>query len=318
MPSRPLGQPVAQAVSPRLASASLLPFAALLMGSLSAVWLSVRTGETTSRFGALELPVLRHVLVALVIAAVAGVLVEGVLIGRWPLAVPAVSGSIVLVLAAVMLMLEEVAASLIPTSFLPASVRRLTVDVYGGLGIWLAVFACVGLVAGSRTDGGAVGLARTAWSAAQRLPLRWLAAFSIALAAGVVAGWVRYQPWASGTAGPEHVEVPGWSLPVIGPASLIVVVVLGISAVILTVHRSVLPALLLASAGWALSFLAAVAIVAASTLARVEIERYLPDAVEAYGPSVQVRWGAWLMFIAGVTAAACGMAFVYWVERDAR
>lgn len=312
---RPIG---AHAVTPRIASASLIPLVALLAGSLTAVWLSVRTGESTARFAGLEVPVLRYVLVALVTFALLGVLIEGVLLDRWPLSVPAISGSVVLVLAALILVLEEVAASLIPTFFLPTSARRLTVDVYGGLGIWIAAFASLALVVTSRIEGGAFGVVRNAWTDAQRLPLRWLAAFILAGVSVGVAAWSRYQPWATGSTGTEQVEVPGWSLPFVGPASLVAVLGMGAAAAVLTVHRNLVAALVLAASGWALSFVAAVALLAASTLARVEVGQYLPSAVEQYGPSVQVRWGAWLMFVTGCAAAACGMAIVYWSEREAR
>ncbi|MCD9625262.1 hypothetical protein [Rhabdothermincola salaria] len=308
----------AGAVSSRLASASLIPLVALLAGSLTAVWLSVRTGSSTSRFAGLEVPILRYVLLALVACALLGVLIEGLVLDRWPLAVPAIAGSVVLVLAALLLILEEVAASLIPTSFLPTSVRRLTVDVYGGLGIWMAAFASLALVVTSRIDGGAIGVAHKVWMGVQRLPLRWLAAFILVGVSVCVAAWSRYQPWAAGSAGIERIEVPGWSLPFVGPGSLIAVVALGAAAVVLTVQRNLVAALVLVVSGWALSFLAALALLATSTLARVKVNQYLPSTVERYGPSVEVRWGAWLMFATGCVAAACGMAIVYWSEREIR
>ena len=308
----------ASEVAPRLASASVIPVVALLGGSLSAVWLSVRTGESTSRFSGVELPVLRYFLVALLATAVLGVLVEGMLLNRWPLAVPAIAGSALFVLAALMLLVEEVAASLIPTSFLPTAVRRLTVDVYGGVGIWTATIASLVLVVVSRIDGGTIGLLGRAWKGVERLPLRWLGAFMVAGLCVGVAAWSRYQPWATGSAGLERVEIPGWSLPFVGPASLVTVLALAAAAAVLTVHRSLIAALTLAASGWAMSFLAAIPLLAASTLARVEVERYLPAGVEQYGPSVQVRWGAWLMFATGCAAATSGFAIVHWLEREGR
>lgn len=296
----------------------MIPLVALLAGSLTAVWLSVRTGESTSRFAGIEVPVLRYVLVALVAVALLGVLIEGVLLDRWPLSVTAIASSVVLAVAALMLVLEEVAASLIPTAFLPASVRRLTVDVYGGLGIWIAALSSLALVVTSRIDGGALGVVRHALTEAQRLPLRWLAAFILSGVSVGVAAWSRYQPWAAGSAGTEHVEVPGWSLPVVGPASLVAVLALGVAAAALIVHRNLAAALVLAASGWALSFLAAITLLTASTLARVPVNQYLPSAVEHLGPSVQVRWGAWLMFVTGCAAAACGMAIIYLSEREVR
>lgn len=306
------------ATSPRVASASLLPLVALITASLPAIWLSARTGESTSRFTGLEVPVLRYALMALVTAALLGVLIEGIILDRWPLNVPAVAATALLLIAALMLALEEVAASLIPTSFLPTSIRRLTVDVYGGLGIWIAAFASLALVVSARVDGGALGLTRSAWAAAQRLPVRWLSAFACAGVAVAVAAWARYQPWAAGTAGSEHVEVPGWSLPIIGPASLVAVLLLAASATVLAVHRNLAAALVLAVSGWALSFMAAIVLIATSTLARVEVDQYLPDPVEQYGPAIHLRWGVWLMFATGCLAAGCGSAIVYLIEREAR
>lgn len=313
------GAPVSDGppVSARIASLSLLPVVALLAASLFGVWLSVRTGDDTSRFAGLEVPVLRVVLLAAVGLILLGALFEGVLLQRWPLSVSAVGGAFVLVVAVLMLLLEEIAASLIPTSFLPTSVRRLTVDVYGGTGIWLGALAAVVLVIGSRIDGGGVGIARTFLGTVARLPGKLLAMLGAAGTAVGVAAWSRYQPWASGSAATQHVEVPGWSLPFIGPASLVSILALGGAALVLVVRRNLPAALVLAVAGWACSFLAAIALVTASTLARVEVDRFLPEVVAGQGPSVGPRWGAWVMFAMGCAVAACGAGIVAWLEREA-
>lgn len=301
----------------RIASLSLLPVIGLLAASLFGVWLSVRTGDETARFAGIEVPVLRVVLLAAVGIVLLGVVIEGVLLRRWPLSVSAVGGAFVLVVAVVMLLLEEIAASLIPTSFLPTSVRRLTVDVYGGPGIWLGALAAVVLVIGSRVDGGGVGLARTFSGMVALLPGKLLAMLGAAGAAVGVAAWSRYQPWASGSVATQHVEVPGWSLPFIGPSSLVAILVLGGAALMLVVRRNLPAALALAVTGWACSFLAAVTLVTASTLARVEVDRFLPEAVADQGPSVGPQWGAWVMFAMGCAVAACGVGIVAWLEREA-
>lgn len=306
---------VGSPVPARIASLSLLPVIGLLAASLFGVWLSVRTGDETSRFAGLEVPVLRVVLLAAVGMVLLGVLIEGVLLQRWPLSVSAVGGAFVLVIAVVMLLLEEIAAGLIPTSLLPTSVRRLTVDVYGGTGIWLGALASVALVMGSRADGGGVGIARTFLGTVVLLPGRLLAMLGAAGAAVGIAAWSRYQPWVSGSAATQHVEVPGWSLPFVGPASLVSILALGGAALVLVVRRNLPAALVLAAAGWACSFLAAIALVTASTLARVEVDRFLPEAVANQGPSVGPRWGAWVMFAMGCAVAACGTGIVAWLER---
>lgn len=308
------GRPPASA---RIASLSLLPVIALLAASLSGVWLSVRTGDDTSRFAGFEVPVLRVVLIVIVGLILLGALIEGVILQRWPLSVSAVGGAFVLVVALLMLLLEEIAASMIPTIFVPTSVRRLSVDVYGGAGIWLGALTAVVLIIGSRIDGGGVGIARSLLATVALLPGRLLAMLGATGAAVGVAAWSRYQPWASGSAMTRHVEVPGWSLPFVGPASLVSIMVLGGAALVLVVRRNLPAALLLAAAGWACSFLAAIALLAASTLARVETDRFLPDVVAGQAPSVGPQWGAWVMFAMGCVVAACAVGIVAWMEREA-
>lgn len=309
---------LARASTAAASSASLLPIVVVLVGSLWAVWLSVRTGQETTRFAGVDLPILGVALQLAVAFVVLGLLLEGLAFKRWPLSAPAVGGVFVLVVTVSLLLLEEMAASLIPTSFLPTSVRRLAIDVYGGVGAWVAALASLLLVVGCRTDGGGAGLARSVWNLLRHLPGKLLVMVGAAGTAVGIAAWSRYQPWASGAAAGERIDVPGWSLPVIGPTSLVAVLVLGASTVGLLVRRNLLTALLLVLAGWACSFLAAVGLLTASSLARVEVDQLLPDAVAGYGPSVDPRWGAWVMFAMGCLISGSGIGIIAWVEADER
>ena len=83
-------------------------------------------------------------------------------------------------------------------------------------------------------------------------------------------------------------------------------------------YVSALAALVLTTAGWLCSFLGAATLVAASTLARVEVDRFLPGVVTGRELSVGPRWGAWVMFAAGGAVAGCGAGIVAWLERQSR
>ena len=272
---------------PRVASLSLLPLVAILAASTNAVWLSVRTGSKTVRYSGLDIPVIHLALVLLIVIIMAGALVEGMVLQRWPLSIPAIAGSIFAILAVMLLILEEVAASLIPTSFLPESARRLSVNVYGGSGIWIGCVAAPATVLASRFEGGCLGLIWVGWLEARRLPLKWIAALVASGLLVCLALWVRYLPWATASAGTYDTVVPGWALPGIGPVSMVAVLVLAAAFAVLLVRQLLGAALVLAFVGWLLSFLAAIALVSVSSLASVHLDRYFPVPMRHYSPRVE-------------------------------
>jgi hypothetical protein len=241
---------------------------------------------------------------------IAALLVEGILLRRWPLSAAPAIGAVVAVLTIALLAFEEGGAALLPSSMLPASVRRLAIDVYGGPGAWLALGASLLLVAASRVEDGALGVGDLAAAGIRRLPLQWIAATSAATLGAVAAAWCRYQPWAVATAGDRRLRVPGWALPFLGPLSLLVVTMLAVAVALAIVRRTLVAALMLAASGWALSLIGAIAITAAGTLARVPVDRVVPDRLLGSKPSVAIGWGAWLAFGLGCTAAGCGAMLV--------
>lgn len=279
--------------------------------SLSATWMGARTGDTVRRYAGSELPLLRWALVILVVATAVIGLVESALGRTLKYALLPAGGFAAL--AAALLLLEEIAAALIPTGFLPTSIRRATVDVHGGVGIWVGLSAAVLLIVGARTGDGLIGLARLVVRQASGVPLKLVLAVAAAGLVWIAATWARYQPWAVADLPTERIEVNGWSLPWLGPLSLIAVFG-ALAGVLLLVLRQWLPGgLLIAGFGWLLSFLGSISVLSVETIGRADVGRLLPAEYANFAPTVAVGWGSWIVLALGFTLAALG-AFVLTLE----
>jgi hypothetical protein len=204
----------------------------------------------------------------------------------------------------------ESAASLIPEELLAVTVRRLSVGLAPGLGLWLVAIASAAMaVASSGLLGGRSGvivMVLDDWIEGRR---RQLAALGLLIAATVALGFARYEPWALGSSGVGDIEIAGWAVPWIGPATSILLWCL-------LVRPSALASLVTAALGWAVTFTAALTIVAVAGAGRLQLGRWLADVlgeeVEArtqlidgsdlvrYAPQLDLAPGGWWAFAAGV------------------
>ena len=239
---------------------ALLALAAvvILPASLFLDFGAVRLGTADRSYRGIDIPVLAWgvpVLAAVLCAAI----ISDLRAAR-PFGSVARSGSIAIpVVAGLCLLAAEFSGSLVPTSILPSSLRRASVDWQSGLAPWAMLL--VGLIAA-----GAI-FARSPWTAlfssASAKPLRWWLA-----AAGLTVGLTglvvsRYLPVASVTVLGEEVTLYLRALPAAGPLSLAGLLGLVVAIVLLLLNRttagllvggiavsvSAVPAALLAGAG---------------------------------------------------------------------
>lgn len=203
-------------------------------------------------------------------------------------------------------LLVEAAGSAIPEEWIPVTVRRLSVGVSAGLGLWaLALSGMVLMVAASGmtrlVPANAATLVRIGRQARDRWPGVLL------LAAALVLGVARYRTWAVGEVAGERIELAGWSLPWIGPATLFGVWAIGLAGVVVLV-RPTSPALLGALVpAWAASCCSALGILLASAMGGVAVKEaaerlhQVSDTMQFKDPSVAVLPGAWWGFAAATS-----------------
>lgn len=200
-------------------------------------------------------------------------------------------------------LLVEAAGSAIPEEWIPVTVRRLSVGVSAGLGLWaLALSGMVLMVAASGITAPVPANAATLARIGRRARDRWPGV--LLLAAALVLGVARYRTWAVGEVAGERIELAGWSLPWIGPATLFGVWAIGLAGVVVLV-RPASPALLGALVpAWAASCCSALGILLASAVGGVAVEEaaerlhQVSDTMRFEDPSVVVLPGAWWGFAA--------------------
>jgi MFS family permease len=240
--------------------------------------------------------------------------------GRRPeaLSIAALSAGVTAAAAAVLIVALETAATLIPSGLVPTTMRRLTVGVSAEVGLWVALAAA--LVATAAASGMHVPAALSVVhdqpgsqrSKTLRLPLvgsRAVGLLGVVLAI-VATVWLRYEYWINASASQEHIGLAGWAIPWVGPLTLFATLILvaGLSTVLL--GRSQAGALLVAAAGWLVSFLAALVILISEAFAELRINDLAPKQFRQYGPTFQPGWAAWAAFLAGLVAAAAAAAII--------
>jgi hypothetical protein len=272
--------------------------------ALKASWLEVRTGQSVHRYDALALPVVGALMGLLVAAVIVSVAVEGVVLARSPLRVAPLLAALQAALTLALLTLEEVTGPVLSLNVVPVTLRRSLLEVRGGAGAWLGLVSALSIVVLGRLRGGWT----TALATLTALPLRQRVGLPGMSAIVAVGAWARYQPWVDGAARGDSVRVPGWSLPWLGPATLMVVALLGACLAAQFVTSALLPILGTALSGWLLSFSAAVTIVFVSSVGRVDVRNWLPAAIRSFTPSVRPGWGAWVTFATGLGAVGWAAA----------
>lgn len=138
---------------------------------------------------------------------------------------PAIPALIVITFTSLFLVVCETVSRLIPSFFVPRTVRRLTVDVGAGQGAWLALL--VGLAAAASLSGRLPEWSSRAydwWSDVVGDPRRLAAYFGL-ITTSILVTCSRYFSWVKTTIAGESRAVPGWAAPFVGPSTLIAVVV---------------------------------------------------------------------------------------------
>lgn len=282
---------------------STIMAAALVAFSLRLTWLHTGLGDNIRRYPGSRLFVISlAVLLGSASIAVAA-LVDGLVRRRDRLPAAATFSCVMAAGTGLLLLLVEAASGLIPRSFLPATVRRLTVDLGAGPGLWLAFGGSVcAALAAAAPPWSRLGLA-TSITGGRSSSIR-IAAVLALLGSTVVYGWARYEPWVNGSAGGNTFALEGWSTPWLGPVSLIALWGLVVSVAVLVVVRVDVAALIAAGAAWLASFLGALAILSSGAIGRIRIADRLPVEVRHLSPAVGSARGAWFAFASGLVAAS--------------
>lgn len=288
------------------ASSSVIVFAGTCCVGLATltVWLRGGLGTDARSYSGLDLPLLALPVAVAAVVAAAAAFMHGVT-GRSALRrVGTVAGVVVVALAGLVILTVETVAAVIPDGVFPAAARRLTVELSAGAGLWIALTGGVIIIAGARgwRPGFLSVLAGTARGANMH---RALPAIGLVFAATLF-GWLRYEPWVGASAAGSSGDLAGWSLPWIGPLSLVALIVLGAALVAAAALRLQLAGLLAAAGGWLITLVAGVVAQASSTFAELRLDELAPASVRQYGPHVELAPATWIAFGTGLLAAAAG------------
>lgn len=227
--------------------------------------------------------------------------------------VAAIGFGLVLLVTAAWIITVEGVSRLIPRSILPASVRRFTIGLGVDVGPWLvtalcvvAALACLGLLDSVvdrflRHDGEAAALY------AGRV-----ASFVLAVGGAVLLGFGRARPLAVVDWSGNHVDVETWALPYLGPGSLLVVLVIGITAVFAMtgIWTSIL-SVVGASAAWFTASVAGLLAATSGLMVETDIVEWAARRLgqDRFADSVAVGGGngSTLLFLGAIAA---GLGFV--------
>ena len=276
---------------------------AVALASLT-VWLRAGLGTAERSFSGLDLTLLAiPVLGAAGVAAVAAV-VGGATTNPALRAAASVAGAVVVVLSALVIVVVETVAAVIPDGILPELAREYAVDLSAGPGPWIALMGGLAMVAGAR-GWRPPFVSSLAHGAGDRRPYRALPAAMLLLSTALFA-WLRYEPWLGASAAGSYDELTGWSLPWIGPLSLMALILLGAAVAAAALLQLQLAGLLAAAGGWLVTFVTGIVAQAASTIAKLRLDDIAPVKVREYTPQVELASATWVAFGTGLLAAAAG------------
>lgn len=225
----------------------------------------------------------------------------------------ALTAGFLLVITTVILVTIEAASALIPSSLLPATLRRSSIVLSAGPGLW-AAFA-----------GSLVVLTVTTGFGSRRFDLRsWISPRSrgklgvslLLLTLLVVVGWLRYQPWIHSSVLNHRLDLPGQAAPWVGPTSLLALWLLVAALLLALLSRVQEAGLVAAGAGWLISFLAAIAVISSETLAQLRLGALVEDSAAVRGIAFHAAPAAWATFLAGLIVAAAGGYLVCWPSQS--
>lgn len=213
-------------------------------------------------------------------------------------------------IAIALLALIDGASTLIPRDVLPATVRRSSIDIHSGAGLWAAFGASLAAAAAAAAQ--ARGPSRHLRMYAVRQHRPWPALISVIVLLGLQIGFgvLRYEPWLQAKAGTGTYDLGAWGIPWIGPGSLLPLWLTGAAVALAVVGHARTAGLLACASGWMINAAAATTIAAGEVFDGHRWSDLLPPEARAYAPTVALTHQAWLGFGSGLAVAATGCLLI--------
>lgn len=273
-------------------------------------WARVGLGGNVTLYTGSDMPAVATLIVVL---SIASAICAGCSRGRpasgWQDAAVLASICSALVTGTMLLVIEIMSALISPSWFVPEPIKRLTVDVRAGVGLWVALFGCVAAIVVLRTAL-LEELLRALEARSESMRRRVAITGGALFAAVAVIAWLRYEPWVGASVDGHHIGVSAWALPWAGPMSLAALGCVVAALVALSTLHFQVAALLACLGGWVLSLSAALAVISAGTLADVPFTRAIPNRYDHYSPSLGGGAAAWAAFALGLAVAGAGAALL--------
>jgi hypothetical protein len=274
-------------------------------------WLTAGLGDEAVTYSGLQLP---PVALPVSIAALTTAVLAVGSVWRSPTLAPyaVLASGIGALIAAATIMVTETAALLIPTPLLPEAIQSATPVLGADAGIWLALTGSLiaAVAMHGRIPNSIVRRARLSRDEQKRM----LALFGLATLTVLIA-WLRYKTWIDATLLEQHLDLPAWAAPWIGPLTLIAVWLQAGALVLAGVYSARMAGLLAALAGWLTSVLAALVVLAVSAIGKLGLEDLAPPSVDGYVTGFHTTEFVWIAFAAGLTVAGIGAFLVNFPDR---
>jgi hypothetical protein len=282
---------------------------AIILAGLFTPWLSAGVGSQSPTYRGFDLI---EIVLPVVILSVSAI---GLASAWWYLEAEKFStyaGLVVGVMfgfAAVMLIIVEGTNALLPVSMLPVTLRRSSSIVSAGPGVWLALIGSVTALAAT-TGAGVQRIDLGSWTTSRDRGK--LAGTLLLLALAVAFGWLRYQSWIESSALGYALDLHGQAAPWIGPASLWALCLLAAAILLVALSYVQVAGLLAACAGWLISFLAALVMIAAESLAQLRLGSLISAVGSAHDVTFHSGPAVWAAFLTGLLIAMVGGYLVTW------
>lgn len=282
---------------------------ALMLAGLSMPWLSAGVGNQSPTYYGLDLLVISVPTVLFSLGTI------GFACAWWRLrderfsTYAGMAAGVMFGFAAVMLLAIEGMSALIPMSLLPVTLRRSSTILSAGPGVWSALVGSVVVLAvtvGARVSRFDLG----SWATPR--DRRKLTGISLLLALVAGLGWLRYQPWIESSVVGQGFDLPGQAAPWVGPFSLFALWLLVGAITLVSLSYVQIAGLLAAAAGWLISFLAAVVMIASESLAELRLGELIQEATAVEGITFHTAPAVWATFFMGLLAAMVGGYLVRW------
>lgn len=305
----------------------------LLGASLLAPWLRGRVGSTVERASGWSLISARVFVIILIVGAIASAIAVAKSNSEFARCAQAAMAIIALVVPIFVIIVAEVSVVWLAPDLLPHSLRRFSVGVGPGWGLWILMLGGVLLLV-SALGKSAESLIILRQTGRKALKLD-IAAVGLALTTAAIPLLIasRYASWLHVASPAGDADLPGWALPWAGPVSAVLCVVLVAGAVAMLLTKSSGVAIAMVILGWVVSATAAVVLILGS-LPKIAAPEWIGRAITNFGEretqsgvvgsvtrsltskfdpgslkfDLSRGWGAYLAFSAGLLLmAACSL-----------